>query len=224
LADYRHFYVECRSADGWAVPGNFVPSPMAFESGYPRGEFSSAHPRCRWLDLFAIGGFVIEQPLFRLRPGPPDDRRGSALLRYLDNVHHYDFSKNESHLSWMPYEELFIDCWDTDTVIVIGAVAARHALLFGNGEQPFPAVELLAAGVEEEKLERVRNGWWTTQPVDMTFGPDRYYLSQLPPDREVGVTWRDTIAGFIGESHTAAFRALRRYGRDEDLRILSMWG
>jgi hypothetical protein len=40
----------------------------------------------------------------------------------------------------------------------------------------------------------------------------------------VWVTWRDTIAGFIGETYTNAFRDLRRYARDEDLRILAVWG
>lgn len=223
MADYRHFYVECRSADGWAVPTNFVPGATAFKSHAHLGEFASAHPRQRWLDLFAIGRYVVE-PLFRLRPGPPDDRRRSALLRYLDNVYQYDYAKNDSHLAWMPYEELFIDCWDTDTLLIGNSVPVSYALLFSNGEQPFPTAALVAAGVEEQELERLRNGWWTEKPVDVTFGPNRYSLSQLPPEREVPVTWRDTIATFIGELHVEAFRGLRRYGRDEDLRILSMWG
>jgi hypothetical protein len=40
----------------------------------------------------------------------------------------------------------------------------------------------------------------------------------------VAVTWRETIAAFIGEFHADAFVGLRRYGPDEDLRILSMRG
>lgn len=223
MADYRHFYVECRSTTGWAVPNDFVPTATAFKSDAHLGGFAAAHPRWRWLDLFAIGRYVIE-PLFRLRPGPPDDRRGSALLQYLESVHHYDYEKNDYHLSWMPYEELFIDCWTTDTVLVGNEVPARHALLFGNGEQPFPTAELVATGVEEAELEKFRNGWWVNEPTDVSFGVHRHQLSQLPPERDVCVTWRDTIAGFVGEGYADAFRGLRRYGRDEDLRILMMWG
>jgi hypothetical protein len=221
LADYRYFYVESRSADDWVVPSNLAPWGGNYNAEL--GAFLWAHPRQRWLDLFAIGRYVVE-PLFRLRPGPPDDRRASSLLRYLDNVHHYDYAKNDYHLAWMPYEELFVDCWDTETVVLGGNVPAQYALLFGNGEQPFPTAELVTAGVEEKALERFHNGWWTDKSADMTFGPDRYHLNQLPPDRDVWVTRRETIAGFIGAPHADEFRGLRRYGRDEDLRVLSMWG
>ena len=221
MADYRHFYIECRSVSGWVVPANFVPTPTAFESHAHLGEFASAHPRWHWLDLFAIGRHVYE-PLFPLRSGPPDDRRGSALLRHLDSFD--DYETNESHLSWIPYGELFVDCWDAETLVIGRQLPACHALLFGNGQQPFPTAELVAVGVEEKELEQFRIGWWTDQPADMTFGPDRHHLSQLPPDRDVCVTWRETIAGFIGEPYADTFRELRRYGRDEDLRILVMWG
>jgi hypothetical protein len=58
----------------------------------------------------------------------------------------------------------------------------------------------------------------------MTFGTPRFRATELPPDRSIEVTWRDTLGGFVGEPWASAFRRLRRYGRDEDLRVLSRRG
>jgi hypothetical protein len=157
-----------------------------------------------------------------MRSGPPDDRRGSALLKYLDPF--YDYGLNEYQLCWLPYQELFVDCWDTDLVTVGTRVPARHAHLFGNGQQRFPAAELIEAGVTEAELDDLRDGGLAREPVDTTFGQERFRIAQLPPDREVRVTWRETIAEFIGEPHASLFKGLRQYGRDEDLRILSSRG
>jgi hypothetical protein len=156
-----------------------------------------------------------------MRQGLPDDRRGSPLLRYLDQF--YDYARNEDGLCWLPYPELFIDCWDTDRVTIGAKVPARYALLFGDGNQEFPEAALLESGASEEELERLGTGWWPArEPVDITFGKQRSRLAELPPDRLVEVTWRATIAEFIGERHAGLFKGLRRYGPDEDLRILSM--
>jgi hypothetical protein len=216
LPYYYHFYVESRSTGGWGVPAGFQPEWNVFENRRLFGEFVWAHPRCGWLSLF----FSID-PLFTMRPGQPDDRGGSALLKYLDS--YYDYERNEDSLCWLPYEELFVDCWDTDTVLVTRETLVRYANLFGDGQQPFPCAELLAAGMDEAALDRLRNGWRVSEPVDVTFGPHRYWLSELPPEFPFAVTWRETISEFI-RFHADAFKHLQRYGRDCDLRILALRG
>lgn len=214
LPIYHHFYVECREPDGWDVPTDFNPEFRIFECDRPFGEFVWAHPRCGWLDLF----FGVA-PLFPMRSGPPDDRRRSPLLRHLDQIS--DYNRNEDELCWLPYAELDIDCWDTDFVTIGTSVPARHALLFGDGRQGLPRAALLAAGASQKELERLRDGKLAREPVDAAFGQHRSRIAELPPDRLVEVTWRATIAEFIGEPHAGSFKGLRQYGPDDELRILS---
>jgi hypothetical protein len=215
---YYHFYVECRTPDGWAVPRGFEPEPWAFRCYSHLGEFAFARPRWRWVDLF-----WGPEALFPMRQGPPEDRRGSPLFQYLDTF--FDYEREWRSLYWLPYEELLVDCWDTETVLARAKVPARYALLFGDGRSPLPRAELLAAGMKEEELPGPwHNTRLTREPLDMTFGPDRFRVSGLPPEREVEVTWRETISGFMGERDAGAFRRLRRYGPGEDLRLLATYG
>lgn len=215
---YHHFYIEHRTTDGWVVPQDFAPEPWTFKCDRPFGGFAWAHPRRGWLDLF----WGMEA-LFPVRSGPPEDRRGSALLQHLD--HFYDYALNEDQLCWLPYPELAIDNWDTDLVTVGAEVPARQALLFGDGRQEFPSVALLEAGVSGEELERLQhNGRLVHEPVDTTFGRERFHIAELPPNYSVMVTWHATITEFVGEPHAGLFKGLRRYGPDEDLRILSRRG
>ena len=214
---YHHFYIERRRDDGWIVPAEFKPEAWTFECDWRFGGFAWAHPSNGWLELFKGA-----DGLFRFRSGPPDDRRGSPLLRYLDGW--YDYEGNEDHLCWIPFEELFVDFWDVDKVTVRSRVQARHALLFGDGQRPFPRAELVAAGVEEDVVERYHQGEWVDEPVDVSSGKDRSRLNGLPGDSVVEVTWRDTISEFIGEPLAGLFKGLRQYGRDEDLRVLSRRG
>jgi hypothetical protein len=214
---YHHFYVECLDSSGWGVPRNFVAEDWTFKGGRPFGEFAWAHPRSGWLALF-----WGRDALFPMRPGPPDNRHGSPLLRHLDEF--YDYRCNEDGLCWLPYAELFIDTWDMDTVLVATEVPARLALLFGNGTGQFPGAELLASGVTPSESDRLRSGQLSCAPVDVTFGAARFRVAILPEDREVKVTWRETIAEFVGEPHARLFKGLRQYGWDDDLRIISKRG
>ncbi len=70
----------------------------------------------------------------------------------------------------------------------------------------------------------LRDGRLAREPLDVTFGVHRFRVAELPPEGKVEVTWKETIGGFMGEEHAGAFRRLRRYGKDGDLRILSMRG
>jgi hypothetical protein len=217
LPIYRHFYVERHTTDGWVVPPGFDPEPWTFESDRPFGGFAWAHPQAKWLELFWGA-----EALFPMRSGPPEDRRGSALLQYLDQF--YDYAHNEAQLCWLPYPDLVIDLWKSAQVTVEAKAPARYALLFGDGRQTFPEAALLETGASQEELDRLGQGWLTREPVDTTFGRQRFRLAELPPDQLVEVTWRVTLAEFIEEPHSGLFEGLRRYGLDEELRILSRRG
>ena len=214
---YHHFYIECRNPEGWVVPPDFKPERWTFECDHPFGEFAWAHPGRHWLALF-----FGKDPLFRMRPGPPEDQRRSPLLRH--RAQFSDNRCNEDQLCWLPYPELVIDSWDTELVTVETRVPARYALLFGDGQQKFPETALVGAGASEEELKGLRDGLQAHEPVNATLGRLRYRIAELPPNRPVEVTWHTTIAEFIGEPHAALFKGLRQYGPDEDLRILSRRG
>jgi hypothetical protein len=214
LPIYRHFYVERRKAAGWVVPPDFAPEPWTFDCDHSFGGFAWAHPRNGWTELFWGA-----EALFPMRPGPPEDRRGSALLQYLDQF--YDYGRDDGQLCWLPYSDLMINSWETEWVTVGAWVPARYALLFENGRQGFPWAALRGAGASEMELERLRNGSLAPEPLDVAFGRQRFQIAKLAPERPVDVTWRATISEFIGEPHASVFKGLRRYGPDEDLRILS---
>jgi hypothetical protein len=214
---YHHFYIECRTNDGWVVPPGFRAESWTFECDERFGGFAWAGPGAGWLELF---GRVNSQ--FPMHAGPPDDRRGSPLLQYLDQF--YDYEANDSALCWMPYSELFIDCWNTDSVTVGREIPAEFALAFGNGENPFPEEKLLDLGLTETELENFRYRRRMEPPIDVTTGRRRYEIAERPPDHLVAVTWRETIAQFVGEPHAHLFQGMRQFGRDDDLRILSRRG
>jgi hypothetical protein len=157
-----------------------------------------------------------------MRPGPPEDRQGSALLQYLDRF--YDYARDEDQVCWLGYPALVIDAWDTDLVTVEAKVPARYAVLYENGEQAFPEAALREAGATVKELKSLHAGRLTGKPMEAAFGRQRFRVAGLPSDRPVPVTWRVSITEFIGERHAALFKGLRRYGPDEDLRILSRRG
>jgi hypothetical protein len=218
LPIYRHFFIEKLGADGWGVPPGFEAEPWTFEDDRVIGGFAWAHPGRPWLQLF-----WGEEALFPMRPGAPEVQRGSALLRKLarecDNCLHHDVA-----LCWIPYTDLCIDSWDTESLILRTQIPARHALLFENGQRRFPRDELLEAGLTARELDRLENGFLAEEAVDHTVGLQRFRLSETPAHYLVTVTWSATIAEFIGEPHARLFTELRRYGPDEELRILSKRG
>jgi len=205
LPIYHHFYVELRQPEGWVVPHDFEPEPWTFESNRRFGGFMWVHPRCGWLDLFFGAGALVP-----MRPGPPAERRGSTLLRHLDEF--YDYRRNEDQLCWLPYPELLIDFWDTEHVTVAADVPAQHAPLFGDGTQAFPRAALIEAGASDQELERNRARRPVREPVDAAFGRERHRIAELPPDQPVEVTWRTTIAELIGEPYVVLFKARKRGG------------
>jgi hypothetical protein len=213
----HYFYVECRTDGGWIVPPNFQAEPWTYECDRPYGGFCWEHAGAGWLKLF---GRV--DSIFPMHPGPPDDRRGSPLLQHLDQF--YDYASNDSRLCWIPYPELFIDHWQTDYVTVGSDFPAHVALLFGEGAALFPRDALLAKGLTPESLDDFRLGRRLADPLNVTGGRLRYELSRTRENEPVTVTWRETYAEFVGEFRAHLFQELRRYGRDEDLRILSTSG
>jgi hypothetical protein len=69
--------------------------------------------------------------------------------------------------------------------------------------------------VEVVDLELVK------EPLDRTFGRGRFEIERAAPEARVSVTFRASVSEPLGEPRAAAFRGLRAYGADPELRVLS---
>ncbi|MEM7034291.1 MAG: hypothetical protein AAF629_32410 [Chloroflexota bacterium] len=217
---YNHFYIEHYAANSWHVPNKYQPTPQAFKRDRPFGGFASAHPSYGWLTLF-----FGQAALFPMLPGSPADWGESPLLNYLKEKA-YDFEVNEDQLWWLPFEELCLDSWSSEKILVGGYVEAHYALCFKDGQQPFPQASLSEMNVVEEQQWKIRN--WGSFLIDQSEnwleGSNRYQLSQMYPTSKTLVTWQETIADFVGLPYFNLFTQCQGYGREEELRILSMRG
>ena len=119
---------------------------------------------------------------------------------------------------------MLLDDWQYETVLVGYRVEARWASYFRDGNSPFPIDLLNDPNFKEDKYLRERARQWRGAPSNGIGGADRFRLSKLPPNAAFDVTCRETIAEYIGGRYAQLFASLRDYGRDEDLRILSICG
>ena len=215
--DY-YFYCQKHTQQGWSVPADFTN-----EHGNPdsSGEFT-------WFDDqdVSIRLFLGAQALFPLHNDFPPGFEQIPL--YQRNVNAF----TEWFSGWLPFEELLLDCWDETLLLVSKRVTASHALLFGDGQQPFPHQALLLAGFEQLEIERLENTSYyvkyaeiVDQPIDYNSGQTRNYLERmlLFPNQLVKVSWKVTVSQFLGEWRTKEFRRIRQYGADEELRIICLF-
>lgn len=207
------FYVETRTSGVWNRPDEF-----AAEQEFSRrlGGFTWVSGKSCVQSLFFGDG-----ALFQFRRERPPDTRDSTLFQHLDSFYDYDY--NERRLSWLPYEEFLIDQWDEHSLLVSGRVPASQAALFGNGSQPFPEEALMVAGRDRYVIQRLREGHLVCDPVDRRFGRGRNELVECPGDWLITVTWADSVSGYLGALRAEAFRSLRKYGSDRDLRVISLY-
>ena len=203
------FHVELHADGCWQVPESLV-LPYQRPGGFC---WSSGKHNVTSL-------FFGQDAWFPFRPELPPDWSTSQLYQSLAEF--YDFEVNEWRISWLPYEELCIDQWPTERLLVAGTVRASVALLFGDGTGPFPAEELEAHGITEElTLGAIGNGWQVSSPIGYVHGKRRDGLAKLDPSVFVPVSWETTLATFLGEWFVSAFQSLRQFGDDCDLRVIS---
>jgi hypothetical protein len=201
------FYVQKQTPRGWGVPPGYVaPEGKTDESGFVMWLHSRANACQLFWGLF---------PQIPMRKGEPPGIEDTDLFREWGEAAFRDW-----YHSWVPLEDMLLDLWDERTVLICAEVEARFASIFETGDHPFPREQLVAAGVAEDILEEWRVGDVTDKPVDWTWAGRRHELHTTDPTRPVEVTWLTSVSDVLGESHSAAFRNLRRYGRDDELRII----
>lgn len=224
-------YVESRTTAGWSLPNGFYERAIEVRpvgranrrSGAMQFDvdvISAARGEFAWMS--GGGGpaelFWGENALFPMRQGLPGNYGESPFFEYL-----FSFGKDaptELRLSWLPYEELLIDEWSGQEICVGATFDCWYATLFGDGRQPFPRENLVRAGASPSELaprERL-----CRESVDWTTGKNRDQLSRMSK-QGVWVTWKATVAEFLGADLVASFQGLRQWGTDADLRILATY-
>jgi len=211
--DY-YFYIETRRSGDFTVPEGF---PCGRFESEPRGEFTWLRGR----SPVAAGLFFGPAAIFPFHRGVPAHSSRSALFRSLGP--HYDFENDERCISWIAFPDLMIDLWDEMQLILQCAVPSRYAALFADGRRAFPAEALKQRGIADYDLGRLREGKITNTPIDRTQGKDRFHMESVAPETRIPVTFVETVSDYLGHSRVEAFRGLRVYGTDAELRVVSMY-
>jgi hypothetical protein len=208
--DY-HFHVEARLDGRWQIPSALPKRPH-----FKPGEFV-------WFPRAAVARhlFFGTQALFSVAPGTPAVVTDSELYQYVGES--YDLTSDEKQISWLAYDEFFVDLWPHEQALVSGKIEARFASLFWRWRIAVPATQPHGKTGSQtgasptcailESLLLVRSigapanaatSWQTTRPV-----------IRCPS------SWKDSVAGCLGEDFVLAFQGLRLLGADADLRVVS---
>lgn len=209
-----YFHVETRASGEWTCPDEF-PEPAT--RGIPRGEFTWIKGSSRTQALF-----FGESALFPFRPEHPPFTEASEVLRTL-YPEGWTVGDRDLVLAWIPYAELMVDLWDETRLLVGNRVPARYAALFGDGTAGFPEAALAAAGWDPHQIGRLREGGPASEAIPRSHGPGRHEIETSNAERPLDVTWTDTVARCLGPGRADAFRSLRRYGTDAELRVISIF-
>ncbi len=207
--DY-HFHVEARLDGRWQIPSALPKRPH-----FKPGEFV-------WFPRAAVARhlFFGTQALFPLRRELPPLWTDSELYQYVGES--YDLTSDEKQISWLAYDEFFVDLWPHEQALVSGKIEARFASLFGDGASPFPQRSLMENGLADWSIANLRHfGELVSGAIDRSSGKRRNELADHAPGDPVPVSWKDSVAGCLGEDFVLAFQGLRLLGADADLRVVS---
>ena len=124
--------------------------------------------------------------------------------------------------------ELGIDDWSKTELLIQKNVPMNVAWAFGDGDQRFPRNALLKLGWPEKDVDWLENT--SSYARDKQFDADGYSLADAPikhcdlhrsDDGGMScVSWKSTIAEFIGEWRMESFRNARQLAADNCLRII----
>jgi len=165
-------------------------------------------------------GFVITE-LYRMSNRSPD-------MSDADVLDHMQSCFEEHYQGWIGFDELRVDSWSESELLIRKNVPAYIASVFGDGEQPFPRDDLLNVGWSENDVRDLENT--SHYAYDKQFDPDGYSIAddpvrrwEIPPTDAGGmalVSWKMTIAEFIGDWRMETLRRARQLAPDRCLRII----
>lgn len=209
-------HIERREGDRWV-------NPVELEALFPEGSHRPAVRVCsfsaRHLQKDLLFG---PRAIASMRQGVPPDR--CAELQFNTG----ETGEDARFEGWCPVEELWLDGWEAEILLLSADVEARFAPAFGHGELMATEVTqaLAASGLDELSIYWLMYSKesFADTPEDWA-GHRRYQLSQYSPDRYVRVTWRETYAAYAGPHLWGnGLARLRSVENKQRYRILTMCG
>jgi hypothetical protein len=163
------------------------------------------HKTKHWESRTLHGLFLAPDALIPFHKGPPPDPRPSKLCDSLMRL--------AGRFEWVPFEDIFLDDWDAEEILISKWVPIPQAGVFGDGRAPFPDEALQALGLRPNEIREIRCGSVVQRSVSHLWGEGLKDLRKPVTAELVEVTWMDSIAGYLGEKSVSAFRSLRDHGR-----------
>lgn len=224
--DY-HFHLQHFNGDVWTTPAEFDDLTDRV-----------MHGELTWFDdkdVTVHHLFVRDDSLFPLHRSLPPDfvitelyrmSNRSADMSDVDVLEHIQNCFDERYFGWIGFEELMINLWYETDLLVQKNVPARFASAFADGSLRFPRESLLTLGMPEHDVEELANT--SHYAYDKQFSPRGYSVVDRPinhrfgdgPKDEAVVTWKLTIAEFIGDWRMKPLLKARMVAAEDRLRII----
>jgi len=188
------FYVERAAPGGFEFLGD-LSGNTANEWGSPVALGCLWKPRLELIPVFS-------DRHFQLRYGVPPDASPemAAAFGSCPRVARSAEMRSIEGLTWLPVEELMLQDWSGEYVLVGGSIEARHAALFGDGRGRYPEVALAAVGAAARKRLIVH------ESIDR-HGLLAHEHHAAHPDAELAVTWRASLAEVAGPTFMGSVAA-----------------
>ena len=175
-------------------------NPVELEAIFPR---DAACTRMGFTD-FRVCSFSEKGPQRRLffgscavapmQPGLPDD-----LCPELQHIRRN--RTRETYCGWCLLEDLCLELWQTELVLLGTSVTIELAQFFGNGERLESEVrrDIQQHGVPEHQVDSMLRVWCHLTKTPENWASHRLYqLPQMDTNVPVPVTWRVTYADCAG--------------------------
>ena len=222
--DY-YFYVQQRDGDSWIAGPEFDT-----EVNDPRDTHHAPRGHLTWFDDKAVTIhrlFVGADAIFPLNREPLTDLTvqaffsGGPLAPDVTPESVVTWKTNalaERFVGWINRDDLLIDCWRKQELIIRKHVPIEIARFFKHGDRRFPRTQLLDLGWERHVVDDLSRTYGYS--YDRTFDPHGYSLIDSPIrwqdseldssdlDNTVPVSWRSTLADFVGETTMKRFERL----------------
>ncbi len=221
MSDYISMYIQQRTDTGWCVPPAMPPHPdyEYYSHGYLFDFKACSAPLERL--------FLDEGALLRLNKEMPDDFRSTEVFR------RHVQTDERSFMGWASVDDLLVDEWSELYLLACRNVPAQFAQCFSLGDQPFPRQELLEAGCSVEDTDELEDvstsadarfrgrGGRVVETVDH---PIVQYTRGDHLPAVIRVSWKLSVADFLGDWRYSALQAVREDAADKDLRIICVFG
>ncbi len=214
------FHAQRRNGDSWVAVEEFD------------AETRPHTPRSRvtWFDdkdVTVHHLFVGDQAIFPLhREQPPEfeitefflDGPLAPDILPADAWHRHNDAFADWYYGWIGLDELVLDCWPEQQLIVRKHVPIEMARFFLDGDRRFPRAKLIESDFETKEVDQICDTSYYSYDrkydshgysvIDL---PVRWQLSALDSDAldsTVPVSWKTTLSEFIGEWRMKELRRL----------------